>query len=74
MESGLKQQFQQVQTSCGYSIPFMTYSSERETLIRSNMKKDEAELKNYLREKNFSTIDGILTPIGKKLLNDSKTT
>ncbi|MFJ7512524.1 pyridoxamine 5'-phosphate oxidase family protein [Peribacillus simplex] len=63
-----------VQTSCGYSIPFMTYSSERETLIRSNIKKDEAELENYLREKNSSTIDGILTPLGKKLSNDSKTT
>jgi hypothetical protein len=50
-----------VQTSCGYSVPFMTYSSERETLNRSNMKKGEAELENYLREKNSSTIDGIPT-------------
>lgn len=63
-----------VQTSCGYSVPFMTYSNERETLNRSNMKKGEAELENYLREKNSSTIDGILTPLGKKLSNDSKTT
>jgi hypothetical protein len=38
------------------------------------MKKGEAELENYLREKNSSTIDGILTPLGKKLSNDSKTT
>lgn len=63
-----------VQTSCGYSVPFMTYSNERETLNRSNMKKGEAELENYLREKNSSTIDGILTPLGEKLSNDSKTT
>ncbi len=63
-----------VQTSCGYSVPFMTYSNERETLNRSNTKKGEAELENYLREKNSSTIDGILTPLGKKLSNDSKTT
>jgi hypothetical protein len=50
----------------------MTYSSERETLNRSNMKKGEAELKKYLREKNSSTIDGILTPLGGKLSNDSR--
>lgn len=62
-----------VQTSCGYSIPFMNYSGERETLIRSNLKKNETELENYLREKNSSTIDGTLTPLGKKLSNDSKT-
>ncbi|KKI92854.1 hypothetical protein WQ54_06615 [Bacillus sp. SA1-12] len=63
-----------VQTSCGYSIPYMTYSSERETLNRSNMKKeDKAELEQYIREKNSSTIDGIVTPLGKKLSNTQKT-
>jgi hypothetical protein len=29
------------------------------------MKKNEAELENDLREKNSSTIDGILTPLEK---------
>jgi hypothetical protein len=61
-----------VQTSCGFSIPFMNYSGERDTLIRSNLKKDEAEQENYLCENNSSTIDGTLTPLGKMLLNGSR--
>ncbi len=55
-----------VSTSCGYSIPFMDYAGERETLNISNTKKAPM-LENYRREKNAKTIDGMDTTIGKNM-------
>ncbi|MCF6409391.1 pyridoxamine 5'-phosphate oxidase family protein [Pseudalkalibacillus salsuginis] len=55
-----------VSTSCGYSVPFMEYVGERETLNISNTKK-ASKLENYRREKNAKTIDGLDTTIGKNL-------
>lgn len=55
-----------VQTSCGFSVPFMSYDGERETLQRWSIQKGEAGLKEYRQEKNTTSIDGLPTPLGQK--------
>ncbi|QMV41960.1 pyridoxamine 5'-phosphate oxidase family protein [Cohnella cholangitidis] len=59
--------FDIVQTSCGYSIPFMDYSGERETLSRWADQKGEDGLKQYWKDKNTTSIDGLPTPIGEAI-------
>ncbi|GIO54025.1 pyridoxamine 5'-phosphate oxidase [Paenibacillus cineris] len=56
-----------VQTSCGYAVPFMTYEKERDTLNRWAEHKGEQGLHDYWQEKNRSTIDGMPTPLGRRL-------
>ncbi|OMF30045.1 pyridoxamine 5'-phosphate oxidase [Paenibacillus sp. FSL H8-0548] len=53
-----------VQTSCGYSIPFLSYTGERETLQRWSIQQGEEGLKKYREEKNSKSIDGMPTPLG----------
>ena len=48
-----------VQTSCGYSVPFMDYREERPTLQQWAARKSEDELAAYWAEKNAVSIDGI---------------
>lgn len=55
-----------VQTSCGFSVPFMSYESERDTLQRWSIQKGEEGLKAYRQEKNSTSIDGLKTPLGQK--------
>ncbi|MEV5029959.1 pyridoxamine 5'-phosphate oxidase family protein [Paenibacillus sp. LPE1-1-1.1] len=52
-----------VQTSCGYSIPFMSYTGERDTLQRWSVQQGEEGLKSYRKEKNQKSIDGMPTPL-----------
>lgn len=59
--------FDIVQTSCGYSIPFMAYSGERETLSRWAVQKGEDGLKQYWKDKNTTSIDGLPTPLGEAI-------
>ncbi len=47
-----------VQTSCGMSVPFFDYVSERDDLIRWAERKGEAKLVDYRREKNEVSLDG----------------
>jgi Pyridoxamine 5'-phosphate oxidase len=54
-----------VQTSCGYAVPFMEYTDERDTLQRWSVQKGEEGLKQYRREKNTYSIDGLPTPLGQ---------
>lgn len=54
-----------VQTSCGFSIPFMNYAGERDTLQRWAIQKGADGLKEYRQEKNTSSIDGLPTPLGQ---------
>ncbi|MFE1627190.1 pyridoxamine 5'-phosphate oxidase family protein [Brevibacillus reuszeri] len=58
-----------VKTSCGYSVPFYSYSGERTTLQKWATQKDEQQLAAYHREKNTTTMDGLMTPLGKQLLS-----
>lgn len=55
--------FDMVQTSCGYAVPFMDFSSERDELITWSEKKGDEGLKDYWKEKNTVSIDGHDTKI-----------
>src|SRR3954447_5342930 len=48
-----------IQSSCGYSVPFMDYRSERETLTEWAARKGPAGIEEYHAEKNLVSIDGI---------------
>jgi hypothetical protein len=50
-----------VQTSCGMSVPFFDYVSERDQLDRWAEAKGEAALEDYRHEKNTRSIDGYPT-------------
>jgi Pyridoxamine 5''-phosphate oxidase. len=55
-----------VQTSCGMSVPFFDYVSEREQLSDWANNKGEDGIKAYWKEKNQSSLDGIATNILEK--------
>lgn len=55
-----------VQTSCGMSIPFFDYISEREQLKDWAIKKGEEGLKEFWEDNNQISIDGKPTHILKK--------
>jgi hypothetical protein len=48
-----------VQTSCGYSIPFMEYREERPTLQQWAARKGDDGLRAYRSERNSESIDGL---------------
>jgi hypothetical protein len=48
-----------VQTSCGYSIPFMEYRDERPTLQQWATRRGDDGLREYWAEKNVESIDGL---------------
>lgn len=54
---------EQVQTSCGYAVPFFEYQGERETLQKWATHKGEDGLRAYHQEKNMQSIDGLPTPL-----------
>jgi Pyridoxamine 5'-phosphate oxidase len=45
--------------SCGYAVPMMELTQERELLVRSDEKKSAAQLDAYRAEKNAVSIDGL---------------
>ena len=47
-----------VQTSCGYAVPFMEYTSERDTMQKWVDAKSDDDIRAYWVEKNQTTIDG----------------
>lgn len=52
-----------VQTSCGMSVPFFDYVSEREQLTEWATKKGDGGIKEYWEQKNQVSLDGIATNI-----------
>jgi len=53
-------------TSCGFGVPRYDYVEQRDVLVRHWEKKGSPdELAAYHRKKNFHSIDGILTALGK---------
>jgi hypothetical protein len=48
-----------VQTSCGYSVPFMDHREERPTLRQWAARKGEEGLREYWAAKNVVSIDGL---------------
>ena len=55
-----------VKTSCGFSVPLFSYKGERETLQNWASDKGELGLEEYWKQKNAVSMDGIITPIGKR--------
>ena len=50
---------ERVQTSCGYSIPFMDHRADRPTLLQWAERKGDDGLAAYWAEKNAASIDGL---------------
>jgi hypothetical protein len=55
-----------VQTSCGYAVPLYSYEGERETLARWAEKKGENGIRQYWKERNQNSIDGLPTHLFDK--------
>jgi hypothetical protein len=45
--------------SCGYAVPVMELTQERDLLVRSDEKKSAAQLDAYRADKNAASIDGL---------------
>lgn len=52
-----------VQTSCGYSVPFMDFKEERGMLNSWSKKQGKERIEAYWQEKNTKSIDGFETNI-----------
>lgn len=53
-----------VQTSCGAGVPLFDYAGERSQLLEWAQKKGEAGMREYRRQKNRLSIDGLPTGLG----------
>ena len=62
----IEMEVEQVQTSCGYAVPFMEFKEERTQLNSWAEKQGEDRIKNYWKEKNTKSIDGFETNILKE--------
>lgn len=51
----------QVQTSCGYAVPFMDFKEDRMRLVEGAEKKGPENIKAYQQLKNRVSIDGLET-------------
>ena len=51
----------QVQTSCGFSVPYYAYVGERDTGAKWAANKGESGLELYKKEKNRISLDGLPT-------------
>jgi hypothetical protein len=52
-----------VQTSCGFGVPLMNYSGERDTLIKYAEAEGEEELARYRQKNNARSMDGLPAPL-----------
>jgi hypothetical protein len=52
-------EIERVQTSCGYSIPFMDYQEERPTLQQWAARRGDDGLAEYWADRNATSIDGL---------------
>ncbi|MCP5329974.1 MAG: pyridoxamine 5'-phosphate oxidase family protein [Pseudomonadales bacterium] len=59
-------QIDRVQTSCGMAVPFFDYREERDQLRDWSTKKGEEVIRQYWRDKNQFSIDGLPTQIIEK--------
>ena len=58
-----------VQTSCGMGVPLMAYQGQRPQLVEWARDKGDAGLRDYWREKNRVSLDGLPTGMDE-LLDD----
>ena len=52
-----------VQTSCGMAVPFFDFVDHRNQLVDSAKEKGQEKIKQYWKERNSESIDGIPTDI-----------
>ena len=57
----------QVQTSCGYGVPFYDFVGERPTLKKWAENKGPDELVTYRAQKNMRSLDGLPTPLSQTM-------
>ncbi|GAA0800866.1 pyridoxamine 5'-phosphate oxidase family protein [Spirilliplanes yamanashiensis] len=50
---------ERVSDSCGYAVPLMSYSGDRDLLVRAHERRTDADLAAYRRTKNATSIDGL---------------
>lgn len=55
-----------VQSSCGFGVPLYNYAGERDIHFEWAEKKGEEGLREYTREKNLKSLDGLPTNLGLK--------
>jgi hypothetical protein len=55
-----------VQTSCGFGIPLYEYVGEREHHFAFAEKKGEEGLRQYIQDKNLTSIDGLPTGLSSQ--------
>jgi hypothetical protein len=48
-----------VSDSCGFAVPTMVYVGDRDVLDKAHERRDEAYIKQYWRDKNAASIDGL---------------
>jgi hypothetical protein len=56
-----------VQTSCGYSVPLYEFKDDRQTLKNWASRKGEDGIREYWRENNTVSIDGLPTGMNEAL-------
>ncbi|QEY18398.1 pyridoxamine 5'-phosphate oxidase family protein [Cellvibrio sp. KY-GH-1] len=56
-----------VQTSCGMAVPFFDYVEEREQLNQWAVKKGDEGIREYWRDRNQVSLDGVSTGMADKL-------
>lgn len=57
----IRLRIESIQTSCGFGVPLYAFQGHRATLEQWGEKKGEAGLRQYWREKNQTSIDGLPT-------------
>jgi hypothetical protein len=60
-----------VQTSCGFGIPLYEYVGEREHHFAFAEKKGEEGLRQYIQDKNLTSIDGLPTGLSAHSSNQN---
>lgn len=55
-----------VQTSCGFGVPLYDYQGERDQHFKWAAEKGEDGMKTYRAENNYTSLDGLPTPLGIK--------
>lgn len=59
MRSIITMDVERISSSCGFSIPFLAYTGERDTLDRWAERQGDDGLEQYWAERNASSIDGL---------------
>ncbi len=55
----IRSRLDRIADSCGYSVPFLTYAGERDTLVDWAVRRGPDGIAAYHRERNAASIDGL---------------